>query len=125
LQNFVRFCLRVFFRVFKTRCSIQFDEKKLPKKGVYVSNHVSFLDPVLLFAFLPGNPVFALNGHLYRRKWIRFLMKPADTGRHINKIMETNHKKRFMSSPHGLGYEVLSVLFDLYFKSLTISFATR
>jgi acyl-[acyl-carrier-protein]-phospholipid O-acyltransferase / long-chain-fatty-acid--[acyl-carrier-protein] ligase len=78
LQNFVRFCLRVFFRVFKTRCSIQFDEKKLPKKGVYVSNHVSFLDPVLLFAFLPGNPVFALNGHLYRRKWIRFLMKTAD-----------------------------------------------
>ena len=78
MQNFVRFCLRVFFRVFKTRCSIQFDEKKLPKKGVYVSNHVSFLDPVLLFAFLPGNPVFALNGHLYRRKWIRFLMKTAD-----------------------------------------------
>lgn len=78
MQNFVRFCLRVFFRVFKTRCSIQFDEKKLPKKGVYVSNHVSFLDPVLLFAFLPGNPVFALNGHLYRSKWIRFLMKTAD-----------------------------------------------
>ena len=73
LQNFVKFCLRVFFRVFKVRCSIQFDEKKLPKKGVYVSNHVSFLDPILLFAFLPGNPVFALNGHLYRCKWIRFL----------------------------------------------------
>lgn len=55
-----------------------FDEKKLPKKGVYVSNHVSYLDPLILFAFLPGNPVFALNGHLVRRKWIRFFMKTAD-----------------------------------------------
>ena len=44
-----------------------------------MSNHVSYLDPVLLFAFLPGNPVFALNGHLYRQRLIRFLMKSADT----------------------------------------------
>ena len=62
----------------KVRCNIQFDESSLPSKAVYVSNHVSSLDPLLLFAFLPGNPVFALNGHLYRRKWIRFFMKTAD-----------------------------------------------
>ncbi len=43
-----------------------------------MSNHVSYLDPIILFAFLPGNPVFALNGHLYRNKWIRFLMRTAD-----------------------------------------------
>lgn len=78
LRNFVRFCLRVFFTIFKTRCTIQFNEKKLPSKGVYVSNHVSYLDPILLFAFLPGNPIFALNGHLYRKPLIRFLMKTAD-----------------------------------------------
>ncbi len=62
----------------KTRCSIAFDENKLPVKAVYVSNHVSFLDPLLLFAFLPGNPIFALNGHLYRNKWIRLFMYTAD-----------------------------------------------
>ena len=78
LRNFVRFCLRNFFKLFKVRCRIQFDEKNLPLKGVYVSNHVSFLDPVLLFAFLPGDPLFALNGHLYRCKLVRFLMKTAD-----------------------------------------------
>ena len=50
----------------------------MPRKGVYVANHVSFLDPVLLFAFLPGDPVFALNGHLYRNRLIRFLMRTAD-----------------------------------------------
>lgn len=50
----------------------------MPRKGVYVANHVSFLDPVLLFAVLPGDPVFALNGHLYRNRLIRFLMRTAD-----------------------------------------------
>ncbi len=78
MRNFIRFCLRTVFLFFKTRCDIKFDEKKLPVKGVYVSNHVSYLDPLLLFAFLPGDPVFALNGHLYRNKWIRAFMKTAD-----------------------------------------------
>ena len=78
MKNFVRFCLRAFFHLMKVRCHIEFDLAKLPSKGVYVSNHVSFLDPVLLFAFLPGDPIFALNGHLYRKRFIRFLMKTAD-----------------------------------------------
>lgn len=78
MRNFIKFCLRTFFIVFKVRCRIDFDLKKIPQKGVYVSNHVSYLDPILLFAFLPGDPVFALNGHLYRCHWIRFFMKFAD-----------------------------------------------
>ena len=78
MKNFVKFCLRTFFYIFKVRCNIKFDLKDLPQKGVYVSNHVSYLDPILLFAFLPGDPIFALNGHLYRRRFIRFLMKSAD-----------------------------------------------
>ena len=78
MRKFIRFCLKTVFTVFKVRCSIEFDERNMPRKGVYVANHVSFLDPVLLFAFLPGDPVFALNGHLYRNRLIRFLMRPAD-----------------------------------------------
>lgn len=78
LRNFVRFILRTIFNCFKIHFNLDFDEKNLPKKGVYVSNNVSYLDPVLLFAYLPGNPIFALHGQLYRRRWIRFLMKTAD-----------------------------------------------
>lgn len=78
MRDFIRFCLRTLFKRFKVRCNIVFDENTLPTKAVYVSNHVSYLDPIILFAFLPGNPVFALNGHLYRNKWIRFIMKTAD-----------------------------------------------
>lgn len=78
MRDFIRFCLRTVFKFFKVRCNILFDENTLPTKAVYVSNHVSYLDPIILFAFLPGDPVFALNGHLYRNKWIRFIMKTAD-----------------------------------------------
>ena len=78
MRKFIRFCLKTVFTVFKVRCSIEFDERNMPRKGVYVANHVSFLDPVMLFAFLPGDPVFALNGHLYRNRLIRFLMRTAD-----------------------------------------------
>ena len=78
MRKFVRFCLRTIFHIFKVRCSIDCDESRTPKKGVYVSNHVSYLDPIILFAFLPGDPVFALNGHLYRSRLIRFLMRTAD-----------------------------------------------
>ena len=78
MREFVKFCLRVVLKLMKAKCQFDFDINQLPKKGVYVANHVSYLDPILLFAFLPGNPVFALNGHLYRRHWISFLMQRAD-----------------------------------------------
>ncbi len=78
MREFVKFCLRTVLKLMKAKCKFDFDISKLPNKGVYVANHVSYLDPILLFAFLPGNPVFALNGHLYRRHWISFLMRCAD-----------------------------------------------
>ncbi|MBR6663712.1 MAG: AMP-binding protein [Alphaproteobacteria bacterium] len=78
LIDVTRLCLRTVFNTFKVKCNIAFDEDKVPAKAVYISNHVSFLDPLMLFAYLPGNPLFALNGHLYRNKWIRFFMWTAD-----------------------------------------------
>ena len=76
--DFVKFCLRLLLKLMKAKCVFECDPKNFPQKGVYVVNHVSYLDPIMLFAFLPENPVFAMNGHLWRRHWIRFLMKKAD-----------------------------------------------
>lgn len=84
----------------KAKCIFNFDVKKLPTKGVYVVNHVSYLDPILLFAFLPGNPVFALNGHLYRRHWISFLMGKADVI-HFNPIEPSDIKKLIAKVEEG------------------------
>ncbi|WP_243438201.1 acyl-[ACP]--phospholipid O-acyltransferase [Fundidesulfovibrio soli] len=41
------------------------------ERAVVVVNHVSFLDPVLLAAFLPGRPVFAVNSFVARLWWVR------------------------------------------------------
>ncbi|MBQ7659904.1 MAG: AMP-binding protein [Alphaproteobacteria bacterium] len=78
MRDVVRFILRCFFKTFKVRFEMRFDLSELPTKGVYISNHVSWVDPIVLFAFLPGNPVFALHGQLYRNYWVRLLMKTAD-----------------------------------------------
>lgn len=84
MRNIVRFFLRCFFTLFKVRFEMRFDVSKLPTKGVYISNHVSWMDPIVLFAFLPGNPVFALHGQLYRNYWVRLFMKTADVVKHDN-----------------------------------------
>ncbi|HBO49409.1 MAG TPA: acyl-[ACP]--phospholipid O-acyltransferase, partial [Alphaproteobacteria bacterium] len=84
----------------KAKCIFEFDVNNLPKKGVYVVNHVSYLDPILLFAFLPGNPVFALNGHLYRRHWISFLMGRADIIK-FNPIEPSDIKKLIAKVDEG------------------------
>lgn len=100
MRDFVRLCLRCILTLMKARCIFEFDVKKLPQKGVFVVNHVSYLDPILLFAFLPGNPVFALNGHLYRRHWISFLMKSADI-LHFNPIEPADIKKLIAKVDEG------------------------
>ena len=100
MKEFVRFCLRVVLTLMKAKCIFNFDVKKLPKKGVYVVNHVSYLDPIMLFAFLPGDPVFALNGHLYRRHWISFLMSKADVI-HFNPIEPGDIKKLIAKVDEG------------------------
>lgn len=100
MKEFVRFCLRTILTLLKAKCIFNFNADKLPSKGVYVVNHVSYLDPILLFAFLPGNPVFALNGHLFRRHWIRFLMRCADIIK-FNPIEPTDIKKLIAKVDEG------------------------
>lgn len=51
-----------------------------------VANHTSFLDALLLWAFLPGELTFAINTHIAKRAWVRplllfarvFPMDPSD-----------------------------------------------
>ncbi|RED49079.1 acyl-[ACP]--phospholipid O-acyltransferase [Aestuariispira insulae] len=68
LKSVLKWCLRVLFRV-RVKGLEQCDA--LGDRAVYVVNHVSFLDAVLLAAFLPGKPTFAINSHTARRWWVR------------------------------------------------------
>ncbi|MCK9541841.1 MAG: acyl-[ACP]--phospholipid O-acyltransferase [Novosphingobium sp.] len=50
----------------------------MPKPGeraVVVVNHLSLLDGLLLGAFLPGKPTFAINTHIARAWWVKPFLK--------------------------------------------------
>jgi acyl-[acyl-carrier-protein]-phospholipid O-acyltransferase/long-chain-fatty-acid--[acyl-carrier-protein] ligase len=48
------------------------------KRVLIVANHVSFLDAVLLAAFLPVKPMFAINTHMARQWWVRPFLRIVD-----------------------------------------------
>ena len=64
----IRFVLKLLYRVEVNGM------EHMPKPGeraVVVVNHLSFLDGIMLGAFLPGRPTFAINTHIARSIWIR------------------------------------------------------
>ncbi len=72
IKSLVKGLLRLLYRVEVTGA------EHMPKPGqpaVVVVNHVSFLDGLLLAAFLPGKPTFAIHSHIARRWWARLAMK--------------------------------------------------
>lgn len=84
MKNVVRFLLRRLFRLMKIRVFFMETEEMLPQKGIYIANHVSWLDPIVLFAFLPKDPVLLLHSKLYKNKVVRFFLKTAN-------VMEFNY----------------------------------
>lgn len=72
IKSLVRGLLRLLYRVEVAGA------ENMPKAGepaVVVVNHVSFLDGLLLAAFLPGKPTFAIHSHIARQWWARLAMK--------------------------------------------------
>lgn len=64
----IRQVLKVLYRVEVTGI------EHMPKPGertVVVVNHLSLLDGVLLGAFLPGKPTFAINTHIAKSWWVK------------------------------------------------------
>lgn len=72
-----KFFLRQLFKCLKVSCKYEkdMDFSSVPEKAVFIANHTSFLDPLLLWAFLPGNPLIALDGVSLRKKWVGFLLR--------------------------------------------------
>ncbi|WP_243455723.1 acyl-[ACP]--phospholipid O-acyltransferase [Sphingosinicella sp. BN140058] len=68
IKALIRFLLRLFYRVEVS------GSENMPKPGapaVVVVNHVSFLDGLLLAAFLPGRPTFAVHTTIAKAWWVR------------------------------------------------------
>ncbi|MBA2934852.1 acyl-[ACP]--phospholipid O-acyltransferase [Sphingomonas sp. CGMCC 1.13654] len=71
----VRAALRLFYRV----DLIGAENMPLPgERAVVVVNHVSFLDGLLLAAFLPGKPTFAVHTRVAQAWWIKPFLRMFD-----------------------------------------------
>jgi acyl-[acyl-carrier-protein]-phospholipid O-acyltransferase/long-chain-fatty-acid--[acyl-carrier-protein] ligase len=52
--------------------------EKAGPRAIIVANHVSFIDPPLLAAFLPGKPMFAVNRYVAEWWWVSPFLKLVD-----------------------------------------------
>lgn len=64
----IRFVLKLFYRVEVKGLK---NLTKLGDQAVVVVNHVSFLDGILIAAFLPGRLTFAIDTFIAKRWWVR------------------------------------------------------
>ena len=71
-RELVRSAMRMVLRlVYRVRVEgIEHARSALPK-AVIAANHASFLDGLLLGAFLPGDPIFAVDTHIAKKWWAR------------------------------------------------------
>ena len=82
LRRFARFILALFYRVnLVGECHLE----QAGKRALIVANHASFLDPVLLWAFLPDDVTFAINTHIAKAIWVQPALRfcrvlPVDPG---------------------------------------------
>lgn len=77
--DFLRVCFALLLKVLY-RVEVQGLENmtKAAKRSVIVVNHVSFLDGVLLGAFLPNKPMFAINTQMATKWWVKPFLKFVD-----------------------------------------------
>ncbi len=79
------------------------------ERVLIVANHASFLDPVLLWAFLPTDVTFAINSHIAKAFWVRPVLRfarvlPLDTGNPMSVKTLTHHlreNQRVVLFPEG------------------------
>ena len=68
VHTFVRWLLRALYKV-EVRGIENYAAAR--ERRVIIANHTSFLDAVLLTAFLPERPTFAINTEIARKWWVR------------------------------------------------------
>lgn len=95
--------------LFKVRLRDVENLQKVGDKAVIVANHVSYLDGLLLAAFLPGQLVFAIDTEQAKKWWVRlflslveaFPMDPTNPMATKSLIKEVAKGKRCVIFPEG------------------------
>ena len=78
MENFIRSLLRIVFKIFKINVVWLKNPRRYPKTVLYIANHVSTLDMLFLYAFLPGRLCFAVSKKEAKARKVKWLMRYAD-----------------------------------------------
>jgi acyl-[acyl-carrier-protein]-phospholipid O-acyltransferase/long-chain-fatty-acid--[acyl-carrier-protein] ligase len=105
-RKFVRLILTLCYRV-KLVGSEHLDQ--IEGRALIVANHASFLDPILLWAYLPDDVTFAINTHIAKKFWAKPALRfcrvlPVDTGNPMSVKTLTHYLKenqRVVLFPEG------------------------
>lgn len=87
LSRFAKWCAHaILSRIYQVRVTGREHYSAAGERVLIVANHTSYLDPLLLWAFLPDDVTFAINTHIAARWWVKpalrfvrvFTMDPAN-----------------------------------------------
>ncbi|MGR8950834.1 MAG: AMP-binding protein [Gammaproteobacteria bacterium] len=76
------------------------------KRVLIVANHTSFLDPMLLWLFLPNDITFAINTHISERWWLKPFLGLSKVFR-----MDPTHPLSLKDLTHHLQHDTKTVIF--------------
>ena len=79
MGGLIKFCLRLLLRLlYRVRVEGMEYYREAGNRVLIVANHSSLLDGVLLYAWLPETPTFAINTRISEQKRFRFFLKFVD-----------------------------------------------
>jgi len=79
MNGLIKFCLRLLLRLlYRVRVEGMEHYREAGERVLIIANHTSLLDGVLLYAWLPETPTFAINTHVAQRKYFSFFLKFVD-----------------------------------------------
>ncbi|GAB6141115.1 hypothetical protein JCM14076_18440 [Methylosoma difficile] len=103
LKKFVRWILVLVFRVSVTGMD---NYHKAGQRVLIIANHISFLDPLLLWAFLPDDITFAINTHISQRWWLKPFLRFATVF-----PMDPTHPLSLKNLVNHLQHDNITVIF--------------
>lgn len=107
MKKLLRWILSVFLTlIYRIEVKGIENYKKAGKRVLIVANHTSFLDPLLLWVFLPADITFAINTHISQRWWLKPFLG-------LSKVfpMDPTHPLSLKDLVHHLQHDTHTVIF--------------
>jgi acyl-[acyl-carrier-protein]-phospholipid O-acyltransferase/long-chain-fatty-acid--[acyl-carrier-protein] ligase len=107
LKQLLRFTVKLILKLlFRVEIHGMENYHAAGKRVLIVANHTSFLDPMLLWIFLPDDITFAINTHISERWWLKPFLGLSKVFR-----MDPTHPLSLKDLTHHLQHDTKTVIF--------------